>query len=209
MAPTGWLGRGAGRLPGEASSHVIIEWEDHAPADLLPPPGWHRWRAGSTRSRTARPPAALHSGAASLASGLLDVSAAAASSSSSNGCSSELAAALAALQHQQPQQPAAAAAASLVADLAEGLETPVQLIYLLTLLGFLTVGAFLVARQVLIRRELEEAAKVLGDRIRTGVASSEVSGLGRGVEAGGECEALRAGLTGWRCCRCVAPPAVR
>lgn len=33
-------------------------------------------------------------------------------------------------------------------DLSEGLETPVQLIYLLTLLGFLVVGAYLVVRQV-------------------------------------------------------------
>lgn len=62
----------------------------------------------------------------------------------------------------------------IVGDLAEGLETPVQAIYLVTLLGFLVVGAYLVVRQVLIRRELEEAAKSLGDRIRTGNASSEV-----------------------------------
>lgn len=48
-----------------------------------------------------------------------------------------------------------------------------QLIYLLTLLGFLVVGAYLVVRQVLIRRELEEAAKVLGERIRTGSEDSE------------------------------------
>jgi hypothetical protein len=47
--------------------------------------------------------------------------------------------------------------------------------YLLTLLGFLSVGAFLVVRQVLIRRELDEAAKGLGERIRTGEASCEVS----------------------------------
>ena len=33
-------------------------------------------------------------------------------------------------------------------DLSEGLETPVQLIYLVTLLGFLVVGAYLVVRQV-------------------------------------------------------------
>ncbi|KAK9824565.1 hypothetical protein WJX72_011341 [[Myrmecia] bisecta] len=58
-------------------------------------------------------------------------------------------------------------------DLGEGLEAPVQLIYLLTLLGFLVVGAYLVVRQVLIRRELEEAAKVLGERIRAGEASPE------------------------------------
>ena len=35
-----------------------------------------------------------------------------------------------------------------VAELAEGLEAPVQLVYLLTLLGFLVVGAYLVVRQV-------------------------------------------------------------
>lgn len=60
-----------------------------------------------------------------------------------------------------------------VGELAEGLETPVQLIYLATLLGFLVVGAYLVVRQVLIRRELEEAAKVLGDRVRAQEASAE------------------------------------
>lgn len=62
-------------------------------------------------------------------------------------------------------------------DLSEGLETPVQAIYLITLLGFLVVGAYLVVRQVLIRRELEDAAKSLGDRIRSGNASSEVTDL--------------------------------
>lgn len=35
-----------------------------------------------------------------------------------------------------------------VGGLADGLEAPVQLLYLLTLLGFLVVGAFLVVRQV-------------------------------------------------------------
>lgn len=58
-------------------------------------------------------------------------------------------------------------------DLSEGLETPVQTIYLACLLGFLSVGAFLVVRQVLIRRELEEAAKVLGERVRAGEATAE------------------------------------
>ncbi|PNH01035.1 hypothetical protein TSOC_013110 [Tetrabaena socialis] len=57
--------------------------------------------------------------------------------------------------------------------LGEGLETPIQLIYLLTLLGFLGVGAYLVVRQVLIRRELDEGAKGLGERIRTGEANCE------------------------------------
>ena len=36
----------------------------------------------------------------------------------------------------------------LTADLAEGLEAPVQLLYLATLLGFVAVGAYLVVRQV-------------------------------------------------------------
>lgn len=58
-------------------------------------------------------------------------------------------------------------------DLGEGLEAPIQLIYLLTLLGFLAVGAYLVVRQVLVRRELDEAAKALGERIRTEAASCE------------------------------------
>jgi hypothetical protein len=58
--------------------------------------------------------------------------------------------------------------------LGEGLETPIQLIYLLTLLGFLGVGAYLVVRQVLIRRELDEGAKGLGERIRTNEATCEV-----------------------------------
>lgn len=59
-------------------------------------------------------------------------------------------------------------------DLSDGLEAPVQLLYLLTLLGFLVVGAWLVVRQVLVRRDLEEAAKVLGERTRNVDASSEV-----------------------------------
>ena len=35
-----------------------------------------------------------------------------------------------------------------VGEVAEGLEAPIQLIYLATLLGFLVVGAYLVVRQV-------------------------------------------------------------
>ena len=38
----------------------------------------------------------------------------------------------------------------LTADMAEGLEAPVQLLYLATLLGFVAVGAYLVVRQVLV-----------------------------------------------------------
>ncbi|KAL3149190.1 hypothetical protein ABBQ32_002018 [Trebouxia sp. C0010 RCD-2024] len=60
-----------------------------------------------------------------------------------------------------------------VAVLAEGLEAPVQLVYLVTLLGFLVVGAYLVVRQALITRELEEAAKTLGDRVRQKDATCE------------------------------------
>ena len=104
-----------------------------------------------------------------------------------------------------------------VADVAEGLEAPVQLVYLVTLLGFLVVGAYLVVRQVcsirvlemlptktpvlcltysqgqhdfacilqaLVTRELEEAAKTLGDRVRQKDATCEVSA---------SCQALR----GW------------
>ncbi|KAF8073104.1 PI4KG4 [Scenedesmus sp. PABB004] len=75
---------------------------------------------------------------------------------------------------QPPQQLAQLALAPQpLLELGEGLETPIQLIYLTALLGFLSVGAYLVARQVLIRRELDEAAKALGERIRTGEATCE------------------------------------
>ncbi|MEW5299538.1 MAG: hypothetical protein WDW36_002545 [Sanguina aurantia] len=60
-----------------------------------------------------------------------------------------------------------------LAEVSEGLDGPIQLFYLLTLLSFLAVGAYLVVRQVLIRRELDEAAKSLGERIRTAQASCE------------------------------------
>lgn len=79
----------------------------------------------------------------------------------------------ASLQHSSAQLPALQA----LYDTSEGLETPIQLIYLLSLLGFLAVGAYLVVRQVLIRRELDEGAKALGERIRTGEASCEVCRL--------------------------------
>lgn len=58
-------------------------------------------------------------------------------------------------------------------QLAEGLEMPVQLLYLTTLLGFLFVGAFVVVRQVLMKRELEETAKMIGDRVRNQEATPE------------------------------------
>jgi len=46
-------------------------------------------------------------------------------------------------------------------EMGQGLEFGVQLIYLGALLALLGVGSFLVVRQVLIRRELESAAKDL------------------------------------------------
>jgi len=67
----------------------------------------------------------------------------------------------------------AAAGAQPLYALSEGLETPIQLIYLLSLLGFLAGGAYLVVRQVLVRRELDEAAKALGERVRTDEANCE------------------------------------
>lgn len=60
----------------------------------------------------------------------------------------------------------------LVAQLGEGLETPVQLLYLAALLALLAAGSYLVVRQVLVRRELENAAKELGERVRSGDASA-------------------------------------
>lgn len=66
-----------------------------------------------------------------------------------------------------------AIAAPVVADLAEGLEAPVQFTYLAILLTILSGAAFVVVRQVLISREMEESAKVLGERVRTGEAISE------------------------------------
>lgn len=80
----------------------------------------------------------------------------------------------AAWQLQQQLTTAHHAAVQPLFDTAEGLETPIQLIYLTALLGFLAAGAYLVVRQVLIRRELDEAAKALGERIRTGEATCEV-----------------------------------
>ena len=48
-----------------------------------------------------------------------------------------------------------------------------QIAYLGALLALLAGGSYLVVRQVLVRRELEEAAKALGDRVRDGSASAE------------------------------------
>eukprot|EP01018_Ginkgo_biloba_P015572 Gb_28677 [translate_table: standard] len=57
-------------------------------------------------------------------------------------------------------------------ELGEVLEFGVQLIYLGVLLGLLGVGSFFVVRQILIRRELENAAKELQERVRSGEASA-------------------------------------
>lgn len=60
-----------------------------------------------------------------------------------------------------------------VTQIAEGLEAPVQLLYLSLLLALLSGAAFAVVRQVLVRREMDERSKVLGELIRTGDATSE------------------------------------
>lgn len=48
-----------------------------------------------------------------------------------------------------------------------------QVLYLGALLALLGAGSFLVVRQILIRRELENAAKELQERVRSGQASCE------------------------------------
>jgi hypothetical protein len=60
-----------------------------------------------------------------------------------------------------------------VGSVAEGLEGPVQLTYLSLLLALLSSAAFVVVRQVLVSREMDERAKVLGELIRKGDALSE------------------------------------
>ena len=69
--------------------------------------------------------------------------------------------------------PKTAAGVGYIADVAEGLEDPVQLAYLGSLLAFLGGAAFFVVRQVLQRRELELAAYELGEKARAGVATSQ------------------------------------
>jgi tetratricopeptide (TPR) repeat protein len=54
-----------------------------------------------------------------------------------------------------------------------GWDAPAQVLYLGALLSFLGAGSFLVVRQVLLRRELEAAAKELGERVRSGNATHE------------------------------------
>lgn len=58
-------------------------------------------------------------------------------------------------------------------DFAEGLEAPVQLAYLAFLLVILSGAAYVVVKQVLNRREMDERSKVLGELIRKGDAVSE------------------------------------
>jgi hypothetical protein len=109
------------------------------------------------------------------------------------------------------QQPSAVDAVAISADhiaavqplftTAEGLETPIQLIYLTALLGFLAAGAYLVVRQVLIRRELDEAAKALGERIRTGEATCEVGRCHQQLSALGTVTADRHQCKGPGMCR--------
>jgi tetratricopeptide (TPR) repeat protein len=69
--------------------------------------------------------------------------------------------------------PAPRASAGPLLELAQGLEAPVQIAYLTALLALLAGGSYLVVRQVLVRRELEESAKALGERVRDGSASAE------------------------------------
>jgi tetratricopeptide (TPR) repeat protein len=62
--------------------------------------------------------------------------------------------------------------ANVVAQVAE-LEGGIQSFYLGTLLTILGGAGFIVVRQVLIRRELDDQAKKMGERIRAGNASAE------------------------------------
>ena len=60
-----------------------------------------------------------------------------------------------------------------VAEVADGLEGGIQFIYLGSLLAILGFAGYIIIRQVLIRRELDESAKVMGERIRAGDATAE------------------------------------
>lgn len=71
------------------------------------------------------------------------------------------------------QLSAVAIAGPVLPPLSEGLEAPVQLSYLVFLLGILSVAAYAVVKQVLTRREMDERSKVLGELIRKGDAVSE------------------------------------
>ena len=65
------------------------------------------------------------------------------------------------------------AVAPALSELAEGLEAPVQIAYLVILLGLLGFAVVSIGRQLLIRREMDETTKLLGERVRTGEAISE------------------------------------
>lgn len=67
----------------------------------------------------------------------------------------------------------AQASEQVLGDIALGLDTSVQLLYLSALLALLAAGSFLVVRQVLVRRELESTAKDIGEKVRAGRAESE------------------------------------
>ena len=69
--------------------------------------------------------------------------------------------------------PAAAVAPAVIAEVADGLEGGIQAIYLGSLLAILGFAGFIIVRQVFIRRELDDAAKKMGERIRAGDASAE------------------------------------
>lgn len=61
-----------------------------------------------------------------------------------------------------------------VAEIATGIGSQLSLIYLGTLVTMLLGAAYVVVREVVVRVEMEEAIKRLGDNIREGNASSEV-----------------------------------
>ena len=69
--------------------------------------------------------------------------------------------------------PAADDAPAVIAEVADGLEGGIQAIYLGSLLAILGFAGFIIVRQVFIRRELDDAAKKMGERIRAGDASAE------------------------------------
>jgi hypothetical protein len=60
-----------------------------------------------------------------------------------------------------------------IADVSAGLEGGIQAIYLGSLLAILGFAGYIIIRQVFIRRELDESAKQMGERIRAGDATAE------------------------------------
>ena len=69
--------------------------------------------------------------------------------------------------------PAPDVAPAVIAEVADGLEGGIQAIYLGSLLAILGFAGFIIVRQVLIRRELDDSAKKMGERIRAGDATAE------------------------------------